>query len=281
MEAIAPTREELDFCDGEAVSRLVDGTSPEALFHLAACSSPSLSWEQPGETLLKNLEMTLNVLEAARQVAPTATVVLVGSGQVYGEPDSLPVTEDAALRPGNPYAVSKASGEMLGRQYAEAHGLKVVQMRPFNHAGPGQSEDYVISSIARQIAEAEVAGDGECELHTGNPEVARDFTDVRDVVRAYVLAVGMEAGTFNVCSERAASVGELIDIASACARVEVRHVVDRSRLRADDIPLLYGSKQRLSAASGWRPEIPLKQTVTDALDWWRETLTAEKKQRAR
>ena len=252
--------------------RLVGSTAPSAFFHLAAFSSPSLSWERPAETLLKNVEMTLNVLEAARHEAPAAPVVLIGSGQIYGEPDVLPVNEDSPLRPGNPYAVSKASCDMLGRQYADSYGMRVMRMRPFNHAGPGQSEEYVVSSLARQIAEAEIAGRGECVLRTGNPESARDFTDVRDVVRAYALAAEIGPGAFNVCSGSATSVAELVELASAEARVAVRHEVDPSRLRAHDAPGLYGSHERLTAACGWRPEIPLEQTVRDTLDWWRERL---------
>ena len=124
------------------------------VFHLAAFSSPRLSWEQPPEALLTNVEMTLNLLEAVRAEAPAAAVVLVSSGQVYGAPDALPVTEDAPLAPGNPYAVSKAACDLLGAQYAEAHGMRVVRMRPFNHAGPGQSDEYVLGSLARQVAEA-------------------------------------------------------------------------------------------------------------------------------
>lgn len=272
FEPLAPPRDELDLCDGDAVRRTVGEASPSSLFHLAAFSSPSLSWERPAEALLRNVEMTLNVLEAVRLEAPAATVVLIGSGQIYGEPDALPVTEDTPLRPGNPYAVSKASCDMLGRQYAEGYGLRVVRMRPFNHAGPGQSEEYVVSSLARQIAEAEIARRGECVLRTGNPEAARDFTDVRDVVRAYVLAAEVGSGSFNVCSGSPTSVAELVEMASAHADVPVRHEVESSRLRSHDAAILYGSHERLTEACGWHPEIPLEQTVEDTLEWWRGRL---------
>jgi GDP-4-dehydro-6-deoxy-D-mannose reductase len=271
-EPLAPSRQELDLCDGDAVRAMVREATPSSLFHLAAFSSPSISWERPAEAVLKNVEMTLNVLEAARQEAPEATVVVIGSGQIYGEPDALPVSEEAPLQPGNPYAVSKASCDMLGHQYAEGYGMRVVRMRPFNHAGPGQSEEYVVSSLARQIAEAEIAGLQECVLRTGNPESARDFTDVRDVVRAYVLAADIGSGAFNVCRGSAASVAQLVELAGAHARIPVQHEVDPARLRAHDVPELYGSHERLAAACGWRPEIPLEQTIHDTLEWWRERL---------
>lgn len=270
---MAPSRQELDFCDGAAVQAMVRDAAPSCLFHLAAFSSPSFSWDRPSEAVLKNVEMTLNVLEAARREAPEATVVLVGSGQIYGAPDALPVSEEMPLQPDNPYAVSKASCDMLGRQYAEGYGLRAVRMRPFNHAGPGQSEEYVVSSLARQIAEAEIAGLEECVLRTGNSESARDFTDVRDVVRAYVLAADIGSGAFNVCRGKAASVAELVELASAHARVSIRHEIDPSRLRANDAPRLYGSHERLTAACGWHPEIPLEQTIGDTLEWWRGRLT--------
>jgi GDP-4-dehydro-6-deoxy-D-mannose reductase len=281
LQPVAPAKEELDFCDRDAVRKLIADIAPTAVFHLAAFSSPSLSWQRPAEAMLRNVEMTLNVLEGVRQEAPDATVVLIGSGQEYGDLDELPATEDMPLRPDNPYAVSKASGDMLGHQYAEGYGMRVVRMRPFNHAGPRQSEEYVISSIARQIAEAETDGREECVLRTGNPNSARDFTDVRDVVRAYVFAASLERGAFNVCRGRATSVSELIEMATACAKVSVRHEVDLSLLRTNETAVVYGSPGRITDACGWLPEIPLEQTVRDTVEWWRGQLHPSARQRAR
>ena len=270
--ATAPPRSELDLCDAAAVRALVAELRPATIFHLAAFSSPSRSWERPADALLPNVQMTLNLLEAVRREAPSTRVVLIGSGQVYGEPERLPVDERAPLSPANPYALSKATGETLGEQYAEAFGLRVVRLRPFNHAGPGQSDDYVVSSLTRQVAEAECAGMEEALLETGNPEAARDFTDVRDVVRAYALAATLDAGVFNVSSGRSVSVATLIQMVAAQARVPVRHEIDPARLRARDAREMRGSHERLTAATGWRPEIPLDQTVRDMLGWWRARL---------
>ena len=267
---VAPPSSRLDLLDRPAVEESVRATAPGTIFHLAAFSSPRLSWEQPDRALLANIEMTLNVLEAARVEAPCATVVLIGSGQVYGEPASLPVDEDAPLDPRNPYAVSKASCDMLGRQYATAFGLRVVRLRPFNHAGPGQADDYVLSTLARQVAEAEASGAEVALLRTGDVRSARDFTDVRDVVRAYVLAAGVEPGAYNVCSGRSATVGELIALLGDEAQVEVRQEDDPARMRSHDAREMRGSHERLTAASGWRPQIPLARTVRDTLDWWRK-----------
>jgi GDP-4-dehydro-6-deoxy-D-mannose reductase len=265
----APPRAALDLCDAAAVRAAIAQLRPAAIFHLAAFSSPSLSWERPDEALVPNIQMTLNVLEAVRHEAADAALVLIGSGQVYGEREQLPVTEETPLSPGNPYAVSKATGDMLGGQYAEALGMRVVRLRPFNHAGPGQSDEFVVSSLARQVAEAEASGLAEAVLRTGDPESARDFTDVRDVVRAYSLAATLDGGVFNVCSGRSASVAELVELVAGHARIPVRHEVDPARLRAHDARTMRGSHARLSEATGWRPEIPLEQTVRDTLGWWR------------
>jgi GDP-4-dehydro-6-deoxy-D-mannose reductase len=268
----APSSAELDLCDGAALRSAIAELRPATVFHLAAFSSPSESWERPELGLLTNLQMTLNLLEAVRREAPGATVVLVGSGQVYGEPERLPINEDAPLAPGNPYAVGKAASDMLGRQYAEAHRMRVVRLRPFNHAGPGQRDEYVVSSLARQVAAGEASGATEITLRTGNPESRRDFTDVRDVVRAYALAAELEGGAFNVCSGRSASVAELVATVARHARIPVVHEVDPALLRDHDARDMCGSHAALTAATGWKPEIPLDRTMSDTLEWWRERL---------
>ena len=205
--------------------------------------------------------MTLNVLEAVRAEAPGAVVVAVGSGEVYGPPERLPVTEDAPLRPQSPYAVSKAAAELLAGLYADAHGLRVVRPRAFNHAGPGQDPSYAIASFARQIAE------GRGVITTGNPDTRRDFTDVRDVVRAYrLLAERGEPGIYNVCSGRTASAAELVAALARIAGVEVEHRVDPALQRAHEVAENRGSFDALHAATGWRPEIGLEQTLADALE---------------
>ena len=232
------------------------------------------SWEEPATTLTANLAMTSNLLEAVRLEARDAAVVLVGSSEVYGPPERLPVDEDAALRPQNPYAVSKAACDLLGGQYADAFGMRVVRVRPFNHAGPGQGDDFVIGTLTRQVAAAEAAGAAECVLRTGNPDSARDFTDVRDVVRAYVAAAGLEPGAWNVASGVGVSVRELIELVRSVAP---RADSPRDRRRARSRPRRAGGA-RLGRAVASRhrvgAQIPLRQTVEDALDEWRRRLGA-------
>jgi GDP-4-dehydro-6-deoxy-D-mannose reductase len=221
------------------------------------------SWREPGVTLLDNTAMTLNLLEAVRIEARQATVVAVSSGEVYGPPERLPVDESAPLRPQNPYAVSKASTDLLAGFYADAHGLRVIRPRAFNHAGPGQRPTYAVASFARQVAEGG-------RVVTGNPDARRDYTDVRDVVRAYrLLAERAEPGVYNVCSGRTASARELVAALAEAAGVEVEHVVDPALMRPHEVMEVRGAYEKLYAATGWEPEIPLAQTVADTLAWWR------------
>ena len=271
-EAVAPSREELDLLDAEAVRGAVAAAAPGAVFHLAALASVSQSWREPREVIAQNVAMTINLLEAVRLEAPAAPVLLVISGEVYGPPEQLPVEESAPLRPQNPYAVSKAACDLLGRQYEDAHGLRVVRVRAFNHAGPGQSDEYVVGTLTRQVAEAELSGASEALLRTGNPDAARDFTDVRDVVRAYVEAATLTPDAYNVCRGSAVSVEELIELVRDAADIPVRHEVDPARVRAHDVPEIRGSAARLRTRTGWMPRIPLEQTVSDALGEWRRAL---------
>ena len=220
--------------------------------------------------------MTLNLLDAVRAGAPDAVVVAVASGEVYGPPPVLPVEESAALRPQNPYAVSKASADLLAGFYADAHGLRVVRARAFNHAGPGQAPIYAIATFARQVAEGLERGDDPIRVVTGNPETRRDYTDVRDVVRAYrLLADRAEPGAFNVCRGESTRIADVLAGLGRHSTLAIEHRVDPSLLRPHEVMDLRGSPDKLTSATGWRPEIPLETTLRDTLDWWRERVRAE------
>ena len=271
-EVIAPSSAEVDLRDADAARALVREQRPERVFHLAALASVGRSWEDPTRTMAENQAMTLNVLEAVRHEAPQARVLIASSGEVYGAPAEVPVTEAARLAPENPYALSKAACDLAGRLYARAWGLGVVRTRAFNHAGPGQSDDYVAGTLARQVAAAEVAGEDSVVVRTGNPDSARDFTDVRDVVRAYAEAIELESGVYNVASERAVTVTELIATLRGETAVEIRHEVDSRRVRANDVREIRGSAARLREATGWQPRLALAQTLADAVTRWRDEL---------
>jgi GDP-4-dehydro-6-deoxy-D-mannose reductase len=215
----------------------------------------------------------LHLLEAVRAGGATPRILAVGSTDEYGlvRPDEVPLREDAPLRPVSPYAVSKVAQGYLALQYALSPGLHVVRTRTFHHTGPRRGEQFAESSFARQLAEIE-AGLRPPSMEVGNLDVVRDFTDVRDVVRAYwmLLDRGASGEVYNVCSGRGVRLGELLErlIALSGRRVEVS--VDAARLRPVDAPVLVGDPGRLRAATGWEPTIPLERTLADLLDYWRE-----------
>ncbi len=260
---------EADLCDPAATFSLVEAVRPERILHLAGQSSPSQSLLDPGGTLRTNVLGIVHVLDAARRLGLQPDVLAVGSAEEYGspEPHELPLRETAPLRPASPYAVSKVAQAALARLYGPAGGMRVVLTRTFHHTGPGRGEAFAESSFARQIAEIEL-GLRPPVLEVGNLEAVRDFTDVRDVVRAYWLLLERgEAGTvYNVCSGQGRRRGELLELllSASPARVSVR--VDPRRLRPADVPAQVGDPTRLKAATGWQPEIPLQQTLRDLLD---------------
>ncbi len=263
----------VDLLDAGATRAAVRDAAPDVVHHLAALAHVGESWSEPRAYLRDNAAMTLNVLEAVRAEAPGAVVIIASSGELYGPAEQLPVTEDAPLRPQNPYAVSKASADLLGGLYADAHGLRVIRARPFNHAGPGQEPAYAIASFARQVAAGLLAGDAPVRVTTGSPDARRDYTDVRDVVRAYrALAAYGTPGVFNVCSGTTASAAELVAELGRVAGVEVDQVLDPALRRAHEVMEIRGDYGRLAAATGWEPQIALEQTLADTLDWWMEEL---------
>ena len=265
----------VDLLDADSARAAIAAAAPAVVYHLAARAHVGESWKAPAQTLRDNLTMTVNLLEAVRAEAPEATVVAVSSSEVYGPPARLPVDETALLRPQNPYAVSKASSDLLAGFYADAHGLRVIRARAFNHSGPGQEPTYAIASFARQAALAACRGEPVLRIVTGNPDTRRDYTDVRDVVRAYrLLAAHGEPGVFNVCSGVSRSARELIAGLAAAAGAELDHVVDPELVRPNEVMELRGSSDALRAATGWEPEIPLEQTLADTVAWWRERLQA-------
>ena len=265
----------VDLLDADRTRAAIAAARPDVVYHLAALAHVGRSWSDPGATLAQNQAMTLRVLEALRTEAPGAVLVAVSSGEVYGPPAAMPVDESALLRPQNPYAVSKAAGDLLAGFYADAHGLRVTRPRAFNHAGPGQPALYALASFARQVAAGLEAGDDPIRVVTGNPDARRDYTDVRDVVRAYrLLAAAGESGMANVCSGRSASARELIAALGRAAGAEIDHVVDPSLVRPHEVMEIRGSAARLRELTGWEPEIPLETTLADTVAWWRAEIRA-------
>lgn len=269
-DEVVGTDLEVDVTDAEGVRKALLAARPEVVYHLAAASHVGTSWTAPLDVLRVNTEGAMNVFLAAIE-AGVDRVLMIGSAEQYGRltPDLLPVKETTPMRPVSPYGASKAAAEMMASHAFHGRGLPVVCVRAFNHIGPGQSEALVASSIAKQVAEAERAGGG--VVRTGDLSPRRDFTDVRDVVRAYRLLVerGEPGEAYNVCSGRDVAIQELADHLAGHARAEVRFELDPERLRPVDVPVVRGDNAKLGAATGWRPEIPLEDTLGEILDWWR------------
>jgi GDP-4-dehydro-6-deoxy-D-mannose reductase len=264
---------EADLNDPASAAALLDEVAPDRIVHLAAQSSVHRSWIDPGGTLRTNVLGLVNLLDAVRRRGLRPAVVVVGSAEEYGPvgPEDLPLKEETPLRPSSPYAVSKVAQAALARLYGPAGGMKVVFTRTFPHTGPGRGEAFAESSFARQIAEVE-AGLRPPVLRVGNLDAVRDYTDVRDVVRAYwaLLEKGEEGEVYNVCSGRGRRIGDLLDelLRASGARVEIK--VDPARLRPSDVSVLVGDPTRLRTATGWEPRIPLERTLGDLLADWRQ-----------
>ena len=243
---------------------------PEVVYHLAAQSDVGASFDDPAATLRVNVEGTFNVLEAARR-AGARRVVVISSADVYGrvDPSRLPVDEAASLQPVTPYGASKAAAEMLCVQAGLGHGIDVIRARAFNHLGPGQSDRFVAAALACRVASNERSGSR--VVPVGNLQARRDFTDVRDVVRAYRLlaACGSAGEAYNVCSGAARAVTELAEALLARARHPMRLCADEGLLRPVDVAEVCGDPSKLRQATGWRPEVPLSQTLDDLLHYWR------------
>jgi GDP-4-dehydro-6-deoxy-D-mannose reductase len=266
--------------DPESVRKVLAAAAPERVFHLAGASSVGQSFVQPLSTWEINLGGTLGVLEALRlEGATQISCVAVTSGEVYGRvaPEDLPVTEDTPVTPSSPYGASKAAADMAAEQYRSAFGLPVLRVRAFNHLGPGQDERFVVPSVAKQIVEAEARGDAAVTVHLGNVDTRRDFSDARDIVRAYWLIAekGNSEVPYLACSGRSVSIQELVDGMAAHALCEVSVTSDADRRREGEHLDLYGSPARLTADTGWTPEIPLSTTLADTLDYWRDRTARE------
>lgn len=263
---------EVDIRDAERVRSAIRDFRPDHIYHLAAISSVGLSWKSPRLTYEVNVFGTLNVIEAAMSLASRPMILNVSTAQVYA-PNRAALTESSPLAPDNPYAASKAMAELLSIQYRNRSGTGVITARSFNHAGPGQLADYVLSSIAKQFAEIE-AQRREPTLVLGNIDVQRDFTDVRDVVEAYCLLLekGIAYETYNVCSGRAWSIREVIEQFQSISGVTVEIEVDSAKLRHGENAFVCGDPQKIQAATGWTSAIPLHVTLEDLLNYWRAAM---------
>jgi GDP-4-dehydro-6-deoxy-D-mannose reductase len=271
---------EADLRDYTSMHNALERSRPDFIFHLAAQSFVPSSWTAPNETLTTNVSGQTNLFEAIRALKIDPVVQIACSSEQYGLvlPDEVPIKETNPLRPLSPYAVSKVAQDLLGYQYYQSYGLKVVRTRGFNHTGPRRGHVFVTSNFCSQVAAIEL-GLQEPVIRVGNIEAIRDFTDVRDMVRAYWLAVnhGKPGEVYNIATGNGIKISELLNRIIALANVEVRIEVDPDRLRPSDVEILIGDASRFKADTGWEPRIPFEQTLRDLLAYWRTTLSARKR----
>ncbi len=270
---------ECELGDPTSLARTLAQSRPDAIFHLAAQSFVPTSWVAPAETFEINSIGQIHLFEAIRAAGLDPVVQIACSSEEYGLvlPDETPIREDNPLRPLSPYAVSKVAQDFLGYQYFRSYGLRVIRTRGFNHEGPRRGEVFVMSNFAYQIAAIE-AGVREPVIRVGNLDSVRDFTDVRDMVRAYWLAVqhGEPGEVYNIASGQGITIRAMLDQLLGLSKVEVRVEVDPERLRPSDVEVLLGDASRFRAATGWAPEIPLATTIADTLDYWRQRFAARR-----
>jgi GDP-4-dehydro-6-deoxy-D-mannose reductase len=267
--------QECDIRDATATREVVEAVRPDYIFHLAAQSFVPTSWKAPQESLSTNLLGQLNIFEAVRKADLDCRIQVAGSSEEYGMvyEGEIPITEDQPLRPLSPYAVSKVAQDALAYQYFMSFGMKTLRTRGFNHTGPRRPSVFVCSDFARQVVEIEM-GLRENLIRVGNLDARRDFTDVRDTVRAYWLAIskGEPGEVYNVATGSSWAMSEVLDKLIKLAGVDVKIEVDPSRLRPSDVPRLEGDASKLREATGWKPQIPFEQTLSDLIEYWRVQL---------
>lgn len=265
-------RHVLDVLDASGVKNLIGEVKPDIIYHLSAQSSVAVSWKKPQLTAEINIIGSINVMEA---LPDGVRLVLIGSGEEYGfiRENACPIKENEALNPANIYAVSKVCAGMIGRIYHRAYGKDIIIVRAFNHSGAGQAETFVISDFCKQIAEIE-KGLRAPEICTGNLSAQRDFTDVRDIARAYRLLgeKGVSGKTYNVGRGKAVSIEYILNTALSLAEVPITHRLDPERLRASDIPIIEPDISEIFSDTGWTAEISIEETISATLGYWRKKL---------
>lgn len=262
----------LNILDKQAIITLLRDIKPDCIFHLAAQSSVSLSWKNPELTIDVNIKGSINLLDAVRELDYTPRILLIGSGEEYGHilPKETPIRENNPCRPGNIYAATKTFQNMIGKIYADAYQMDIIMVRAFNHIGPKQSPTFVVADFCKQVAEIE-KGLQEPVIKVGNLGAKRDFTDVRDVVKAYSLLIqkGKAGETYNVGSGEAIAIEDLLKLILSFSKMEIQIEIDNSRLRPVDIPIIEADIQKLVECTHWKREITLENTIRDTLEYWR------------
>jgi len=269
---------DLDILMESDISAVLGRTRPDVIFHLAAISSVALSWKKPALTVDINIKGAVNLLEAVRNLDYKPKVLLIGSSEEYGKvsEEENPISELHKTYPANIYAASKTCQNMLGKIYADAYNLEIIMVRAFNHIGPGQSADFVVSDFCKQAAEIE-KGIIKPVIHVGNLGAKRDFTDVRDIVRAYLQLSfkGKKGETYNIGSGKAIEVKNILDTIINNSTADIKIEIDESKYRPVDVPVIEADISKIVSCTGWKPEFDLNTTITDTLQYWRSKINGK------
>lgn len=264
---------EADLLDSHSLYSIMEEIKPDYVFHLAAQSFVKSSWSSPANTIETNMVGSCNLFEVIRKLKLDPVIQIAGSSEEYGlvHPDETPMNENNPLRPLSPYAVSKVGMDFLGYQYFASYGLKIIRTRGFNHTGPRRGHVFAESTFAKQIAEIE-KGIKEPIVYVGNLDAQRDYTDARDMVRGYYLAVQkcVPGEIYNICSGKTWTIKWVLDYLLSQSKVKIEIKTDPERMRPSDVEILLGDNSKFSQATGWKPEIPFEQTLSDLLNYWRE-----------
>lgn len=264
---------DLDILNKEAIVSLLFEIRPDYIFHLAAQSSVGVAWKNPCLTIDVNIKGCVNVLDAIRELYYEPRILLIGSGEEYGHIHygETPIAETNMVRPGNIYAATKVCQNMIGKIYAQAYDMQVMMVRAFNHIGPTQAPMFVVADFCKQVAEIE-KGIIPPVIYVGNLQAQRDFTDVRDVVKAYALLIekGIPGETYNVGSGHAVAIQSILDLIISLSRQKIKIEIDPNKLRPVDVPIIEADMEKTSKLTGWKPQISLEQTIRETLDYWRK-----------
>lgn len=264
---------EADLLDAHSLYTVIDEIRPDYIFHLAAQSYVQSSWSSPSNTLETNVIGSVNIFEAVRKSGLPIAIQIACSSEEYGRvlPNEIPINENNPLRPLSPYAVSKLAMDYLGYQYWESYGMRIIRTRGFNHTGPRRGDVFAESTFARQIAEIE-KGKKKPVVMVGNLDARRDYTDVRDMVRAYFLSVQKckSGEVYNIATGKSWRIGDVLDLLLSKSSVKIKVVQDKTRLRPSDVEVLIGDATKFKKVTGWKPVIPFEKTMEDLLNYWRE-----------
>lgn len=265
--------EDADLLDSHSLYTTLNKIKPDYIFHLAAQSFVPTSWGSPAVTLEVNIVGSANVFEAVRQVGIDPVIQIACSSEEYGLvlENEIPIKETNPLRPLSPYAVSKLAMDYLGYQYFQSYKTKIVRTRGFNHTGPRRGDTFAESTFAKQIALIE-KGKQEPVISVGNLEASRDYTDVRDMARAYLLAVEKcdPGDVYNIATGKAIKIADVLALLLSFSKIKVEIRPDPARMRPSDVPVLIGDSSKFQAKTGWSPQIPFEKTALDLLNYWRE-----------